>query len=103
MRNKMLGRDERALLKLVLDHEDDLTAEEHKAFLSMYRYIERAQTKGEEVRLSAKQSTWLSAVAKRLDVVEPAANLVSRGLVPRGAEVPTPPILLNRPLKPPGR
>jgi hypothetical protein len=51
--------------------------------------------------LSPRRRTWANDA---LDRFEPrAANLVSRGLVPRGREVPTPAVLRNLPLKPPGR
>jgi hypothetical protein len=49
--------------------------------------------------LTSKQRTWASEVVGK-PVYE---NLVSNKQVPRGREVPTPAVLLNRPLRPPGR
>ena len=85
------------LLKAVIEDER-ATEEEILAFTSMMMHV---GSKGRS--LSDKQLQWLHSVALRLDIVEPAHNLMSSGVVPRGAEVPTPPILLNRPLKPPGK
>jgi hypothetical protein len=94
------ARNDLAMLRLVLaDADDRLNEDEIKAFRSMARWLED-HSGG---KLSDKQRCWLDEVAARLDIAEPAANLVSEGVVPRGAEVPTPTILLNRPLKPPGR
>jgi hypothetical protein len=56
---------------------------------------------GQRKAISPKQRAWVNNV---LDEYEPrAANLVSRGLVPRGREVETPEVLKVLPLKPPGR
>ena len=92
-----LAHDDETLLQAVLDHEN-LSEEEREAFDSMLR-----QVMGNNRSLSDRQRSWLKNVAERMDVSEPSANLVSRGKVLRGAEIPTPAILLNRPLKPPGR
>jgi hypothetical protein len=50
--------------------------------------------------LSERQREWAQRVA---DIPGEYKNLVSSGQVPRGREVPTPAVLQNRPLKPPGR
>lgn len=50
-------------------------------------------------RLSVKQTKWAKGLLDQPDY----ENLVSSGKVPRGREVPTPAVLLHRPLKPPGR
>lgn len=50
-------------------------------------------------QLTEKQRAWALAVHER--VVPQYANLVSQGLVPRGREVPTPPVLQNLPKRPP--
>jgi hypothetical protein len=98
-----LARDDLALLKLVLACYDDLSDFEQKAFSAFQHRLREKHKKGIDVGLKDEQRRWVSDVAKRLDIVEPAANLVSRGLVPRGKDVPVPPVLMNRPLKPPGR
>lgn len=55
-------------------------------------------------KLSKKVRSQAQAIADRCGV-QVAANLVSRGLVPRGREVETPFVLRreNLPMKPPGR
>jgi hypothetical protein len=50
-------------------------------------------------QLTDRQRDWAESVHQR--IVPQYANLVSRGLVPRGREVPTPPVLQNLPKKPP--
>ena len=87
------------LLELVLLDVDNLTFDEVNAFMSMRNRLARFR----DNKLTDKQRSWLEDVAKRLDIAEPSANLVSSGEVPRGAEVPIPEILKHRPLKPPGR
>lgn len=103
MKGTVDGRDDRVLLQMVLDHHADLTEAQHKAMAAMLYRLNEAYRKGDSVRLNLKQYSWLKDIAKKLDVVEPPSNLVSRGLVERGAEVQEPWILRNRPLKPPGR
>ena len=58
---------------------------------------------GERNRLSQRQRVWTNDVLDRSE--ERTANLVSRGLVKRGREVPLPEVLKreNLPMKPPGR
>jgi hypothetical protein len=56
---------------------------------------------GRRASLSERERLWVNDV---IDREEPRyANLVSRGLVPRGKEVDTPDVLKVLPLKPPGR
>ena len=98
-----LSRDDLQLLKLVLAAFDDLNDLEQKRFSGMQYRLREKQKKGLDPVLNENERRWVEEVAKRMDIVEPAANLVSRGLVPRGNEVPVPVVLMNRPLKPPGR
>lgn len=53
--------------------------------------------------LSPKQSEWVGSIYERLFDTPKYENLVSSGRVPRGREVPTPPVLQNLPKRPPGR
>jgi hypothetical protein len=56
---------------------------------------------GKRESLTERERLWVNDV---IDREEPRyANLVSRGLVPRGKEVETPAVLKVLPLKPPGR
>lgn len=91
--------DDLAFLRLVLQRVDDLDEREAAAFAGMATRCENDRP------LTEGQRGWLEETAKRLGIVEPARNLVSRGLVPRGAEVPTPAVLRreNLPMRPPGR
>ena len=96
--------DLRMLATLLDDHLEELSEAEVEAFADM-RFNMTAYEKvgGQDHRrqLSAKQRQWVTSVHERL--VPQYANLVSRGLVPRGREVPTPPVLQNLPKKPPPR
>jgi hypothetical protein len=88
------------LLDELLDkHGDDLTDLENEAFASMRLDLTDAGRSFHQ--LTDKQRGWVTSVHER--VVPAYANLVSRGLVPRGREVSTPPVLLNLPKKPPKR
>jgi hypothetical protein len=86
--------DDRKLLKdaLRLDRIRDTDA---SAFEDMLIQLEENRI----AALSQKQRDWVLRV---LDVPV-YENLVSAGKVPRGREVVTPTVLLNRPLKPPTR
>jgi hypothetical protein len=53
--------------------------------------------------LSLKQHEWVADVYAKYFGEPVYQNLISTGRVPRGREVPTPPVLQNLPLKPPGR
>jgi hypothetical protein len=55
--------------------------------------------------LTPKQRAWAEAVLRgdRYEGEDECLNLWSSGKVPKGRDVPTPPVLQNLPLKPPGR
>jgi len=96
-----------SMLSELLDHHsDELSETEVEAFADM-RFDLQAYG-GMEIpsapkyhQLTDRQRQWVTAVHERL--VPAYENLVSRGLVPRGREVPEPEVLKNRPLKPPTR
>ena len=98
-----IAKNYHVLLLMLMAQKDDLSDVEEKAFGAILYRMDEAERRGTPLVLSSRQKAWIGDVVKRLDIVEPAANLVSRGLVPRGAEVETPYVLLNLPLKPPGR
>jgi hypothetical protein len=83
-----------------LDVTGDENMEKHaKAFRDM---LYRMETGRLQV-LSPTQRSYMKDMHERL-VGEPEYELlVSRGLVSRGKEVPTPAVLQNLPKKPPGR
>lgn len=76
-------------------HEAELDKSTRDAFESMLERLED----GRQVQLSAKQREWINDKLGNPTYL----NLVSSGKVSKGREVPTPAVLLNRPLKPPGR
>ncbi len=87
------------LLAKVLD-QDDLPDAVRQAFEDM-------QFKVDRYPLTAKQRAWGKAILNG-DVYEPepdCLNLWSNGLVPKGKDVPDPPMLRreNLPMKPPVR
>ena len=82
------------LLKRVIKHLEE-RGEDAEHFANMLLGLEE----GRWNNLTAKQKKWAQDT---LDEPE-YENLVSSGKAPRGREVPTPAILRNRPLKPPGR
>ena len=99
----MSHRDEdlRKLGELLTDHVGDLTDAEAEAFASM-RFDLTAGLRGEQFhQLTEKQRHWVDVVYERFS--PQYENLVSRGLVPRGREVLTPPVLQNLPKRPPPR
>lgn len=98
-----IAKNYHVLLRMLIAQKDDLTDTEEKGFGAILYRMNEAERRNSPLVLSFKQKAWINDVVKRLDIVEPAANLVSRGLVPRGAEVETPYVLRNLPLKPPGR
>jgi hypothetical protein len=95
------------LLGELLDkHAADLTDLEVEAFASMRLDLQAygGILDGTDVgrpfhQLTDRQRSWVTGVHER--VVPAYANLVSRGLVPRGREVPTPAVLQNLPKRPP--
>lgn len=88
-RNKL----DRKLLADAIERADEKAAE---AFAEMLIALEAPPKR---TVLTDKQRTW----AENICGVETYENLVSSGKVPRGKEVPTPAVLLIKPLKPPGR
>ena len=102
----MRATDLKMLNELLNDHADELNDSETEAFASMrfnlnaYASTSCAQSPGFQ-QLTDKQRAWVTAVYER--IVPQYANLVSRGLVPRGREVPTPEVLKNLPKRPPPR
>lgn len=93
------GNDDLDLLNQVLN-VDELRDEDRDAFTDMKERLKAGRIE----ELTDKQRAYVLGVADRHGIVDEASlNLVLRGLVPRGREVPSPPVLLNRPLRPPGR
>lgn len=89
----------RALKELDAESDDKRVVTAIEAFTDMLAQLRGAKGGGNR-QLTKKQRAW---VLRILDEPEPYENLVSEGKVPRGREVPTPPVLTHRPLKPPGR
>jgi hypothetical protein len=94
------------LAELLDQHAGELTEPELEAFADMRFSLQaygdtEIPSKGKYQQLTEKQRTWVTSVHER--IVPQYANLVSRGLVPRGREVETPAVLLNLPKKPPSR
>jgi hypothetical protein len=89
-----------ALLKDLV--ASDLRDYEWSAFRDMLAALEESG-EGTFATLTDAQRAWASEVAERVGCSPDYANLVSSGRVPRGREVPTPPVLQNLPKKPPGR
>ncbi len=85
------------------DLVDRLSGTEYDAFSSMQDRFESG------VAATSKQLLWIQGVAVRLNLIEEASqNLWSGRTLQereriRGKDVPTPAVLLDRPLKPPGR
>lgn len=91
--------DLRLLNELLDDHVHELSGTEAEAFTDM-RCDLVGYDSGDGFReLTGPRRTWAKKVHER--VVPQYENLVSRGLVPRGREVPTPAVLQRLPLKPP--
>ena len=91
------GPDDALLGDLLDGHYDELTEWEQGAFADMRAYL----AKGRGRKLSDSQRSSVRLAHKR--VLPKYENLVSRGLVPRGREVPVPEVLRNLPKKPPAR
>lgn len=80
-----------------LPERDDSQEEMRDTFTGWLNNIKTKKIKC----LKPRDRGWVNSV---LDRYEPrVANLVSRGLVPRGREVPTPAVLRDLPKHPPGR
>lgn len=84
------------LNSLLNNHVDEISDAETEAFSDM-----RWSILVHHFSLTSKQREWVVSVYER--IVPQYANLVSRGLVPRGKEVPMPPALQNLPKRPPPR
>lgn len=92
------GTEDVRLLGLVCEQSEEIGAHATNAFGVMLTDLQS----GDWRELTPKQRAWLNNVADKLDIVEPAKNLMSGGTVPRGKEVDLPPVLTRLPLKPPG-
>lgn len=95
--------DDLAMLKTLLDNHigDGLTEGEVEAFADMRFNLHAYANLPAQHRfahLTEKQRAWLTSVHER--IVLQYANLVSRGLAPRGKEVLTPSALQNLPKRP---
>lgn len=76
---------------LVTEPRDaDVTDDEFSAFVDMILHVRAGSL------LTRKQRAWAEEVARRITPVRAAE-------APKGREVPTPAVLQNLPLKPPGR
>jgi hypothetical protein len=91
--------DVRQLEELLRNHDHELSDHELEAFTAMRADLAAWGIDGGFRELSEGRRRWLRLVMQR--VVPHYENLVSRGLVPRGKEVPTPPVLQRLPMKPP--
>jgi|HubBroStandDraft_1064217.scaffolds.fasta_scaffold34287_1 hypothetical protein len=94
-------RDLEMLDALVDHHAHELTPWEADAFPSMRADLLAYGTPEGRYKLSDVQRASVKRAHERL--VPEYENLVSRGLVPRGREVPTPAVLTHLPKKPPRR
>jgi len=80
-------------------HEDEAEARMNvHAFEDMKNRVEKFG-----LDLTDKQIAWIRGVHEKLFDVPHYENLVSSGRVPRGKEVPTPPVLQSLPKRPPAR
>ena len=81
------------------DEHDDVAEDRFnvEAFERMRRTIARGG------RLSPSQESWIEGVYAKLFDEPTYRNEWSAGAIPRGKEVPTPAVLQNLPLRPPGR
>lgn len=93
------GLADSVLLERLLEHEEQLTEDELRAFTDMLFALPHSRRK-----LSSKQREWAEGVYKRNDLqAHYAANLASKSKVRAAAPHPLDRVLSNRPLKPPGR
>lgn len=88
-------KDVHLLQRLLTDCQ--LSDREIEAFAEMRDYVSQDSARA----LSKKQRDWAKAVYDRHNPVY--ENLVSSGKVPNRSSVPTPEVLKNLPLRPPGR
>lgn len=93
--------DLRLLEDLLGNHDHELSPTELEAFAGMRDDL-LAYGSGNGYRdLTEPRRSWLQRTLAR--IAPQYENLVSRGLVPRGREVPTPAVLQNLPKSPPGK
>jgi len=85
--------------ELLEQHLDELLPHEKDAFTDMRSSLAAYGNGVGRRQLSDRQRAWVKATLER--VVPQYENLVSRGLVPRGKEVPTPEVLKKLPMRPP--
>jgi hypothetical protein len=90
--------DLRLLEDLLCNHDHELSPTELEAFAGMRDDL-LAYGSGGYRELTEPRRSWLQKTLAR--VAPQYENLVSRGLVPRGREVPTPAVLQRLPMKPP--
>jgi hypothetical protein len=86
------NRHDRKLVAKAIECANEETAEVFEEWLERLEGFEKDT-------LTEKQRRWAASVAG----IETYENLYSAGKVPRGREVPTPAVLLHRPLTPPPR
>jgi hypothetical protein len=99
-------KDLEMLNELLEEHLGALSEEEVEAFASMRLDLQAyggtdIPSASKYRQLTGKQRQWVTSAHERF--VPQYENLVSRGLVPRGREVPTPSVLQNLPKRPPLR
>lgn len=87
------------LLKKVLKFIDESSSEKLGTQRDSFEHMLIGLQERRFNNLTTKQRMWAKSI---LDEPE-YENLVSEGKAPRGREVPTPAVLQQRPLKPPGR
>jgi len=89
--------DDIKLLESVLDEDLELTEEEQIMFDGLLDFLKGSPSRS----LSKKQRNKLQASYDRSH--PEYENLYSSGKVPKGKDIPTPPVLQNLPKFPPGR
>lgn len=89
------------------DEHDDIaeTRFNVRAFERMQRRLSGPATfgNGGSTQISDKQASWVEDVHEKIFGEPNYRNSFSAGEVPRGKQVPTPPVLLNLPKRPPTR
>jgi hypothetical protein len=100
----MPNDDLEVMLRRCLALADENEEAEARFNVGAFRDILGRIESGRLRNLSASQRLWICDVHEKLFDEPTYQNLFSAGKVPRGLrEVPTPAVLQNRPLKPPGR
>ena len=100
----MTPREQIAMLRELVNYaENDLRSKDDAIWPDdMNDMLERMEG-GRLLKLSLKQEGYVKDVYERVIGAPQYENLISSGKAPRGRDVPTPAVLLNLPLKPPGR